>query len=163
MRVRCCTMNQQPHLALRLIGALTVAAALASTAVLGLPMPAWAQTAASPLPSAEPSGASSLTLPGPGASAEPSAAPTAAPAAEPSAEPLSAPAHGTSLGKRALRGVLKSLKGTKAVLKLADGTMQTFNITSQTAALLKSHLGKNGVYRVVDGVLTLVPSGVPGS
>jgi hypothetical protein len=126
--------------------AAALTAALVLTAGFVLPGPVVAQTVqASPEPSAEPS-----------------SEPSAAPAAEPSAEPSPAPAHGTSLGKRALRGMLKSLKGTKAVLKLADGTMQTFNVTAQTAALLKSHLGKNGVYRVVDGVLTLVPSGVPG-
>jgi Spy/CpxP family protein refolding chaperone len=134
-------------------------ALLALTAVLAVPVPAFAQTVqGSPLPSAEPSSGPGMTMPAPAASADPSAAP----AAEPSAEPSASPSHGTSLGKRALRGVLKSLKGTKAVLKLADGTMQTFNVTSQTASLLKSHLGKNGVFRVVDGVLTLVPSGVPG-
>ena len=122
-------------------------------AITALAAPASGQTA-SPEPVASPVPAASAVLPS--NVPDPTASPQ--PATSPSPDASPSPAAKTSLSKRVLHGMVKSLKGTKAVLRLADGTMQTYSVSAQTAALLKKQLGKNAVYRVVDGVLTLAPA-----
>ena len=121
-------------------------------AIAALAAPAIGQST-SPEPVASPVPAASAVLPSnvPDPTASPQPATSPGPDASPS--PAKAP-----LSKRVLHGMVKSLKGTKAVLRLADGTMQTFSVSAQTAALLKKQLGKYAVYRVVDGVLTLAPA-----
>lgn len=96
---------------------------------------------ATPLPSTSPS-------PDP----DPSGVPTEGPMTHDDAVPSPEPASG-----RSLAGTLMSVKGTIATVKLANGTVQTYTVTTKTAALLKKSLGKKGLFRVVGHVLDVVP------
>ena len=70
----------------------------------------------------------------------------------PTEEPSPAPGATHSLS-----GTLMSVKGTLATVRMANGTLQTYTVTTKTAALLKKRLGKKGIFRVVHGVLDIVP------
>ena len=80
------------------------------------------------------------------------------PAAEPSAAPAdeASPAPAASSG-RSLQGTLMSIKGTVATMKMANGTVQTYTVSTKVAAALKKSLGKKLLFHVVRGALNVVP------
>jgi hypothetical protein len=49
-------------------------------------------------------------------------------------------------GNGPLHGTVSSVSGTTALVRLANGTTQTFNVTAQQAAWLKAHAGKSIVF-----------------
>jgi hypothetical protein len=133
-----------------------LAPALAAALVI-LGCPALAADQAAPTPS---------TSPDPVASVAPSAASSAAPSADasiaPSAEPTAAPSDQTTPAPqpstaRSLRGTLMSVKGTLATVKMANGTVQTYTVSTKVAAALKKSLGKKLLFRVVHGALDVIP------
>lgn len=68
--------------------------------------------------------------------------------ASPSPEPAS---------RRSLQGTLMSVKGTIATVKMANGAVQTYTVSTKAAAALKKSLGKKLLFRVVKGALDIVP------
>jgi hypothetical protein len=129
----------------------------AATVIAGLAFgsDALAQQAPAPGSSASPEAT-------PSAPSMPSAAPSGDTApvatAEPTAMPLdeaspSPPPHPPA----SLAGTLLSLKGTIATVKMANGSVQAYTVTAKTAALLKKSVGKKVAFRLVHGVLNLLP------
>jgi hypothetical protein len=49
-------------------------------------------------------------------------------------------------GNGPLHGTVSSVSGTTALVRLANGTTQSFNVTAQQAAWLKAHAGKSIVF-----------------
>jgi hypothetical protein len=130
--------------------------ALIAAAVVAGGCPVLAQQAA-PLPSASPDPAASgapVSVPAVVPSAEASAVPAAEPSAAPGDE--ASPAPQPSSG-RSLTGTLMSIKGTVATVKMANGAVQTYTVSTKVAAALKKSLGKKLLFRVVKGALDIVP------
>lgn len=50
-----------------------------------------------------------------------------------------------------------SIKGTVATMKMANGTVQTYTVSTKLAGVLKKSLGKKLLFRVVKGALNVVP------
>jgi hypothetical protein len=69
-------------------------------------------------------------------------------------------AHGT-VSAGVLHGTVSAVSGTAVTLNLSNGTTQTYTVSPQTAARLKSDLNKTIAYRVQNGTLTLVAAGTP--
>lgn len=98
----------------------------------------------SPLPSALPS-------------VVPSLKPPVIPSVVPSTLPRTVP---PSVGQAerehaALHGTVTSVTGTTAIVKLANGTSQTYTVSAKTAAKLKLHVGKKIAFRVKNGLLLI--------
>lgn len=119
---------------------------------IGQPSPGTASTRGNQLgrPSPVPSSAASATP-----STAPSAVPSVVPSVIPSVVPSTLPSTLPVSTRAALRGTLTSLTGTKAIVKLANGTLQTYTVSTKTAAMLKHRVGKNVAFRVLNGALTL--------
>lgn len=132
----------------------SLAFTLAAAALVAAGCPALAQQAA-PVPSASP-GPMSSTVPGIAPAADASAAPVAEPSASPVPDETATPAPEPS-SKRSLSGTLMSVKGTVATLKMANGTVQTYTVSTKVAAALEKSLGKKLLFRVVKGALDIVP------
>ncbi|MDB5072182.1 MAG: hypothetical protein JWM87_3293 [Candidatus Eremiobacteraeota bacterium] len=129
--------------------------ALTTAGIVAGGCPVLAQQAA-PVPSASPESAPS------GAPVStPAAAPTteasAVPAAERSVPPADEASPATVPGSgRSLKGTLMSIKGTVATVKMANGAVQTYTVSTKVAAALKKSLGKKLLFRVVKGALDVV-------
>src|SRR5947209_1020795 len=103
-------------------------------------------------PSAHPS-----TSPSAHPSTSPSAHPSTSPSAHPSTSPSAVPSASPSpLNAKPARGTLISVVGTTATIKTANGTSRKVTVSAKTAAVLKHRIGKNIVYRIVNGALVLV-------
>lgn len=118
------------------------------TPPIGRPSPGAASTRGNELgrPSPVPSSAPSVT---------PSTRPSVVPSVVPSVLPSTVPSTLPVVTRAVLHGTLTSLAGTKAVVKLANGTSQTYTVSAKTAAMLKHRVGKNVAFRVLNGALTL--------
>jgi hypothetical protein len=85
----------------------------------------------------------------------------------PSATNANAGAHGSaqsssSVDASALHGTVTSVNGLQVAVQLSgSGSAQTFTVSPQTAARLQSYLKRTVVFRVQNGVLTLVGQGTP--
>lgn len=108
------------------------------------------------MPSAHPS-MSPSAHPSMSPSAHPSTSPSAHPSTSPSAQPSSSPSASPSPSNaKPARGTLTSVVGTTATIKTANGTSQKVTVSAKAAAVLKHRIGKNIVYRIVNGALVLV-------
>ena len=112
------------------------------------------------MPSARPSVSPSAhpsTSPSAHPSISPSAHPSMSPSAHPSTSPSAVPSASPSpLNAKPARGTLISVVGTTATIKNANGTSRKVTVSAKTAAVLKHRIGKNIVYRIVNGALVLV-------
>ncbi len=64
-------------------------------------------------------------------------------------------ANSAVVAGRPLHGTITAISGTTVTVKLANGSVQTYNVSAQTAAALQSSLHKSIAFTVQNGVLAL--------